>query len=166
MCKLVAWLPRKLSAVGTRSGTMLVRSDAHSLIVAFNEKEDRLWAYNGDEVPRWTAEHRKQLQRWREDENATNRPAPFAQRREDAANRYHRRLDSLCHQVAAMIAGYAERRRFASVRYDHRVREFCPQFVWAKLRSRIAEKLDAIGVPLEIVSGEATGETPKVPLGE
>jgi hypothetical protein len=62
-----------------------------------------------------------------------------------------------------MIADYTARRRFASVRYDDRVREFCPQFVWAKLRSLIAEKLDAIGVTLEIVSGEATDETPKAP---
>jgi len=62
-----------------------------------------------------------------------------------------------------MIAGYAERRRFASVRYDDRVQEFCPQFVWAKLRSLVAEKLDAAGIELEVVSGEVTGETPEPP---
>jgi hypothetical protein len=74
-------------------------------------------------------------------------------------------MDSVCQQIAAMIAGYAARRRFAKVSYDDRVREFCPQFVWEKLRSLVAEKLDAAGIEFELVSGVVTGEPPD-PLSE
>ena len=51
--------------------------------MALNEKDDRLWVYNGDQIPRWVAEHRKHLQHWSEDQKASTgprRPSPNAGR--------------------------------------------------------------------------------------
>ena len=36
--------------------------------IELNEKDKKLWVYNGDQLPRWAAEHRDQLQRWSEDQ--------------------------------------------------------------------------------------------------
>jgi hypothetical protein len=161
MCKIVAWLPRGISP--ERAGTLYVRTDSAGLLVALNAKEHRLWNYHGDHILRWSAEHRKQLQRWSDDEKAEQRPVPpFAQRRENAARKYRSRMHSACHQVSAMIAGYAVRRRFAVVRYDDKVRDFCPQFPWFRLRELIAEKLDAAGITFDYVSGEVPESAPMI----
>jgi hypothetical protein len=162
MCKLVAWLPREERTGKTPSGILRVRTDVQSLIVALDEKGHPLWIYNGDQIPRWIAEHRKQLLRWSEDQKPEHRPVPpFAERRVAAVEKYHNRMNSICHQVAAMITGYAARRSFAKLRYDDSVKDFCPEFVWVRLRSLIAEKLNAAGIELEVVSGEGVSLPPK-----
>jgi ParB/RepB/Spo0J family partition protein len=127
--------------------TLLVRSTAESLIVALNAKDEKLWVYNGDQIRQWSAEHRKRLRRWSEDSKAEHLPSPpFAEKREFATVRYRHRMSTACHQIAEMIAGYACRRRFAGVVYDDSVRDFCPEFSWAVLAARIAEKCDGAGL--------------------
>src|SRR6266851_5776485 len=116
-CKLVAWFPRM--AQGTRTGTLVARSESENFLIALNEKDEKLWVYNGDQLPRWAAEHRDQLQRWSEDQKAEHRPVPpFAERRGHTAAKYKQRMTSACHAIAAMLVGYADRRRFAAIRWD------------------------------------------------
>ena len=162
MCKMVAWLPRDENAQRQkyqRTGVLRVRTDPEAMLVALNEKDDRLWIYNGDHIVRWSGRHRTQLQRWAEDSKAEHRPVPpFAERRAASAQNYHRRMSSAAHEIAAMVAGYADRRRFAAVRLDDADHSFCEQFPWFRLRQLIAEKLDAKGITLEIASGEAAPE--------
>jgi hypothetical protein len=92
-CKLVAWFPRRAQA--TRTGTLVVRSGSENILIALNEKDEKLWVYNGDQLPRWAAEHRDQLRRWSEDQKAEHRPVPpFAERRGHAATKYNQRMAS------------------------------------------------------------------------
>lgn len=159
MCKMVAWLPKKPYI--ERADTLFVRSEAESIIVALNVKDEKLWTYNGDQVRRWSAEHRDQLQRWADDSKAEHRPVPpFSERRKKAADKYHMRMQSLTHQIAMLIAGYASRRKFATVRYDDTVKDYCAGFPWANLALKIAEKCSAEGVIFEHVK-PASGEVVK-----
>jgi hypothetical protein len=159
-CKLVAWFPRM--AQGTRTGTLVARSESKNFLIALNEKDEKLWVYNGDQLPRWAAEHRDQLQRWSEDQKAEHRPVPpFAERRGHTAAKYKQRMTSACHAIAAMLVGYADRRRFAAIRWDDSDQSFAPQFPWSRLRELIREKADALGIAFEHTeSGPAAKQTP------
>lgn len=160
LVKMVAWLPRETS-VHADDSVLLVRTSAESLIAALNVKDAVLWTYNGDQIRRWSAEHRKKVHRWSEDSKAEHRPVPpFAERRKQAAAKFHDRMAAACHQIAAMTVNYAVRRKFAAVRYDDRIHDFCPDFTWFALADKIAEKCDAAGIGFERISG-ASGEAVK-----
>jgi hypothetical protein len=149
LCKIIAWLPRD-STPKERSGTLFVRTAPDAMIVALDTKGEKLWHYHGDQIPRWSAEHSRQLKRWADDSKAEHRPCvPFAQRREESVRRYRNRVDSACHQIAAVVAGYAQRRRCAAVEYRDTDHSFCPQFPWFRLRQLIAEKCDNVEVRFE-----------------
>ncbi len=151
MAKLVAWFPRPVET-GAKSSTLVVETEKRSLLVAYNSKDERLWVYNADQIPRWAAEHKRELQRWAQDHKAEARPVPpFAQRRENAAQKYRARVDSACHQIAAYLAGYARRRGFSSVTYDDHERGFCPEFPYAKLRTRVQRSLDEHKIEVHLV---------------
>jgi hypothetical protein len=166
MVKMAAWLPRE-PIEDVRANVLNVRTGKDCLLMAVNTKDEALWRYNGDHLRRWAGEHRSQLQRWSEDQKYEQRPAPaFAQRREDAARKFRQRMDSATHEIAAQLAGYAARRRFATVRYDDSDHTYLGDgFPWYRLRSLIAEKMDARGIALEIARGAAEEETPE-PLVE
>jgi hypothetical protein len=168
MCKMVAWLPRGAGKAADAEGTLFVRTDADALIVALNAKDDRLWVYHGDQVKRWSAEHRKMLDRLSDDSKAEHRPVPpFSKRRQAAATKYSDRMKSATHQISAMIAGYARRRKFARVQYDDSLQSFCPGFPWFSLREKIATKCDEAGIEFHHVaaaSGEVK-ENSNAPLG-
>jgi hypothetical protein len=152
MCTFAAWLPRP-SVQEHRTGVLTVRTASHALIVAFNANDEKLWIYNGDQLRRWQAEHRAQLQRWAEDTKAEHQPVPpFAERRAEAARKYHNRMGTACHTIASLIVNYAIRRNFAAVRYDDSDRTYCEQFPWFELKSKIAQKCDAAGLSFEHVS--------------
>lgn len=146
--KLVARMPR--AAEQERSGELHVRTDPDSMFVGLNEKDAVLWNKHADQARRWAMEHRRQLQRWADDSKFERRPVPaFSVRRQQAAARYHRRMDTLCHQTAAEIAGYAARRKFAAVVLTDIGQRFLDEFPWFRLRALIAEKLDAAGITFE-----------------
>jgi hypothetical protein len=165
LCKMVAWLPRDSDRLHKeRVGTLYVRTDRDALLVALDAKAGKLWTYHGDQVPRWSAEHRKHLQRWGDDSKAEHRPVvPFEERREAAALKYSNRMNSVCHQIAAMIAGYAGRRRFATVEFHDAETSFCTDFTWFHLRQLIAEKCDAVGVRFEYANGDEILESSELP---
>jgi len=159
MVKMVAWLPRKERAKDL-SGTLSVRTDKDSLLVALNTKDEALWRYNADHARRWIREHRQLLQRFNEDTKFEHRPVPpFRVRREQAVKKFHDRMDSICHQVAASLEGYAQRNNYAVVRYDDSLKDYCPDFPWARLRSLTSEKLDAFGIRFEAASGDSAKES-------
>src|SRR5215831_14184757 len=93
MAKLVAWLPRP-PAGPEKSGTLIVRTQKDSLLIAVNAKDERIWTWNADHVRRWASEHARQLHRWSEDQKAENRPVPdFAARRAASTKKYLHRMD-------------------------------------------------------------------------
>ncbi len=149
---MAAWLPRQQpAAVRDRTGVLTVATRRDCLLTASNARKEAIWIYNADHLRRWQAAHARQLQRWSEDHKYEQRPVPaFAARREAAVRKYRHRMESACHEIAAQLAGYASRRRYATVRYDDSERGFCEQFPWFRLRSMIAEKMDAAGIALEL----------------
>jgi hypothetical protein len=86
MCKIVL-LPRP-NFQEHRRGVLTVRTSNHALMVAFNASCERIWTYKGDQLRRWQAEYRSQLQRWAEDNKAEYRPVLGAERRANAARKY------------------------------------------------------------------------------
>ena len=165
MVKMAAWLPRAEDK-GPRADVLTVRAGKDCLLVAVNAKDEALWRYNGDHLRRWAGEHRTQLQRWSEDQKYEQRPVPaFAHRRETAVRKFRDRMNSATHEIAAQLASYASRRRFAQVRYDDSDHSYMGDgFPWYRLRSLIAESLDARGIALEASTPPAQ-ETPG-PLAE
>jgi hypothetical protein len=141
MCKMVMWLPRE-DAVKNKTGTLVVRTDAESLLLALDIKGQKLWVENCDQVRRWTAEHSRRLNRWSDDAKAEQRPiAKYQSRRESATLKYRHRLDSLCHEISAHLANFAARRRYATVQYDDSLQSYCVRFPWAQLRKHMRVKL-------------------------
>lgn len=158
LCKMVAYLPRAKSS--ERTGVLYARSTAEALIVAANQKDHVLWAYHADQIPRWIAEHGKQLQHWSDDTKAEQRPVPsFAERRKLAADRYHNRMRSAVQEAARYLLNYAERRKFQTVEWNDRERSFAPDFPWAALSVRMAQLADELGMEFRGASSKVTEKT-------
>jgi hypothetical protein len=158
VAKLVAWFPRPPKREA--EGTLFVRSDTDSLLVALDAKDERLWVVNADHIVRWTMDHARQLQRWADDQKAEERPlASFQSRRESSAAKYRRRMDSAVKEVGAQVVNFAVRRKMAAIKYDDAVQSFCPRFSWAALRTRIATKCNELGIKFEWSSGEKNTAT-------
>ena len=167
MAKMVAWLPRQAAVSPVRLSTLRVHTSKDSLLTAVNLNDEKLWMYHGDHLKRWSAEHRKQLDRWSDDQKYEQRPVPaFAQRREAAAAKYRNRMDSATHEIAAQLAGYAARRRFSAVVYDDSDQSFCEGLPWYRLRALIAEKVGAAGLEFEHAAGAAPAAEPEPEAAE
>jgi hypothetical protein len=161
MCRLVAWLPRTVLQEN-RSGVLTVRTSQEAMIEALNPRDDRVWTYNGDQIRRWQAEHRVQLQRWAEDTKAEHRPVPpFAERRANAVRKYRDRTKTACHTIASLIVNYAIRGKFECVRYDDSNKTYCEQFPWYELKMRIAQKCDAARLIFEEAASGDNDEVDK-----
>jgi hypothetical protein len=84
LVKLVAWLLRNGEKKQERDGTLRVRTDADSLLIAVNQKGERIWNYHCDHVRRWANAYARQLQRWQDDAHTENQPSQYEERREAA----------------------------------------------------------------------------------
>lgn len=165
LCKMTAWLPRSVDAESLE-GVLVVRSTAQSLLIAVNQKDDKLWEYHADHLRRWSAEHRARLERWADDSKFEQRPIPaFEQRRREAAGKYGRRMNSAVQEIVASLSGYARRRRFATVRYDDSDTSFCPGFPWFALRECLRIKLHEYGIAFEVASASVV-KSEQDPLAE
>lgn len=163
MVKMVAWLPRKIS--GEKSGVLPLRSDVDALLAAFDEKGERIWCLNADHVRRWTAEHRRMLQRLGEDQKHELRPhAPFHARRAAAADKFSNRIKSFILETAAHFAAFAQRRKYASVKLDLSDHRYLPEFQWYQLEERIRTKLDEFGIGVEAIASAPVPDTSAVAL--
>jgi hypothetical protein len=129
------------------TGTLYVRTDSDSMIVALNAKDKKLWIIHADQIRRWSAEHRRRLNRWSDDQKVEERPnASFGKRRESAVNKYRLRMDTFIHQTAAKVANYAARRKFSTVQYDDSDQSFCERFPYFQLCDKISEKVSVKGI--------------------
>jgi hypothetical protein len=151
VCKMVAWLPRAAHRDDhTPTGVLRVQTANDMLLVALNLKDERAWRYHGDHLRRWSAEHRRALQNFADDQKAEQRPVPsFADRRSAAALKYRNRTRSAIREIAAQLVGYAARRGFAAIAYDDSVTGFCPEFPYSALRDQIRTKCDEQGLEFE-----------------
>lgn len=149
MAKLVMWLPKRERSK-EQSGTLVVRTDPNSLLVYHMDGEEPRYIH-ADQARRWVAEHRRKLQRTADDTKREKRVPKrqrhqITQKRATWAAKHRRRMDSLTHEVSAMIAGYAERRRAAAVVLDDDDRDYVESFPWHELRTKLAYKLEERGI--------------------
>jgi hypothetical protein len=161
MCRIAAWLPRDPMADATQ-GTMFVRTDSDSLLIALNTKKERLWIKHADRVRDWQFQHRRWLQRVADDSKFERR-YPRRRRMRTLVDyrlrgtKYRSRLDTFIDQIAAEVIGYAVRRKFAVVQYDDSDKRYSTTFPWYQLHTTIAEKADAAGLQFRHISSEEKG---------
>jgi hypothetical protein len=157
MCKMVGWFPREEHrGAGERTSILQVRTVDEMLLMALNPRDEPIWRYHGDHLRRWTAEHRKLLQNFADDQKAEQRPAPsFADRRTAAAVKYRHRMGAAIKEITAQLVGYAARRDFSAIEYNDSVTGFCPTFQYAALRDKIRAKCDALGIGFRHVNETA-----------
>jgi len=156
LVKLVGWLRREpLKREANPDAALYVRTGDDYMLAALDARNEQLWIENCDHVRRWSAEHRKQLQRWSEDQKAEQRPQPsFAARRTKASDKYHNRMQSAIQEIAAHVGNLAARRHYAKVVYDDSKR-WVSDFPYAALEARLKVVLDE----KQIVFVKAAGET-------
>jgi len=163
MCKMVAWLPRASSISSHPVADRLkVLTAGDALLVALNDREERVWRYHGDHVRRWVAEHRNRLGRFANDQKAGHWPtASFADRRTAATVKYRNRMSSAIREIAAQLVGYAERCGFGVLEYDDSVNDFSPEFPYAALRGQISSKCGAAGLKFDYANASPQPEEPR-----
>jgi hypothetical protein len=164
LCKLVGWIRRPAAPKGLK-GSLHVFTGKDSLLIAVDDKEQRIWTENCDHLRRWIAEHNRRIQRLSQDQKAEQRPTPsFAERREAYVVKQRNRVLSAIREVAAHLGNFAVRRKFATVEYDDSERGFMgPRFPYYLLADRMETVLDELGI--EFCNARASGgpepETPE-----
>lgn len=164
MAKMATWMPRREAS--PLDGTLSVRTTSDSLLVAVDQKDERIWVVNGDHIRRWISEYERKRHRLSEDRKAEQRPvASFTGRWDDMVVKQRNRMRSALQEVAAQLAGLARRRKFALVQYDDRERGFVEPFPWFELKEKLKGKLDEYGIGFQQVTQVASdGVTPVGPL--
>lgn len=151
MAKLVGYFP--VTERSGAQGTLTVRTDAQSLLVALDVKDERLWLYHGDQLRRWCAEHLARLNRWSDDTKAEQRPVPsFGTRRSEAARKFRNRINSTTSEIASQLLAFAVRRHYGEIRYDDSNKQFVSRFDWSGLKTKIENKCRAAGVTFTAAS--------------
>jgi hypothetical protein len=158
VCKMVAWLPRRARDASQSSERILqVRTATDALLEALDGRHEVVWRYHGDHLRRWSAEHRRSLQRFADDQQAERLPtSSFADRRAAAVLKYRNRMRSAVQEAAAQVVGYAARRKFGGLEYDDGMTGFCADLPFAALRERIRAKCDDVGLAFEHAGSEAS----------
>jgi len=143
--RIACWVPREHTAA---TGTLFVRTDESSLLIAVNIKDERLWNYHADHLVRWTNARDRRKQRLSDDRKYEQRQpiASFQSRSDAEVKRYRRKMASACHEIAAQLVSYARRRRFATIEYNDDCQDFIPHFPWYELRSNIVNKCEQQGI--------------------
>lgn len=173
MAKLVAWLPRKERAAKEGERFFSLRTDADSLLYGILQDRETPWILNADRVRDWSQQHRRWLQRMADDSKAETRKPKRRRRRKLAeydhrAEKYRNRMKSFIQETAAAVAGFCLRNKVTRVKYDDANKDYVDGFPWHELKSRLAVKLDEVGVEFELpnaASGDV-GEKSPAPLAE
>lgn len=152
MVKIVGWFPRK--QIHESNGTMHVRTDSESFLVALNDKDERLFIIHGDRCRRWITRHQYGLQRWRDDQKAELRKPKRENRKygEDmqaAIVKHRNRINSFIDMTASQIVGHASRRKLAMLRYDDSYHDYFLDFPWFRLATAIEQRCQAAGIIFE-----------------
>jgi hypothetical protein len=156
MAKMVAWFPRAATS-RARSGKLSVRTAPDAFLIAAS-KQRGPWVLNADHVRRWTALHRRRLDRLNDDAKHDKRwpkrlRRQMADHREALVERHRRRIHSFCHQAAAMLAAYANRLAVAEVRFDATDLSYLRDFRWSDFQQVLATKLGERGIRFVAVVG-------------
>jgi hypothetical protein len=159
LCKMVGRFPI-VAGPKALTGMLRVRTDKEKLLVALDDKDERIWNLNFDHVRRTIAEYHDRLERLRQDRKAEQRPHPTFESRQDAeVGKQRRRLNSAVQEAAAQVAHFALRRKFSGIRYTDEETGFAASFPWFALRERIATKCQDLGLTFEHVSSIAGSST-------
>jgi hypothetical protein len=159
LCKMVGRFP--LADPKGLTGVLRVRTDKDRLLVAVDDKGERIWSLNFDHVRRWIAEYRDRLERLRQDRKPEQRPHPsFEARQTDDTGKERRRMDSAVKEAAAQVCHFALRRKVSAIRYDDSEHGFALSFPWFALRQRIETKCEDLGLVFE-ANGPTTEEGPE-----
>ena len=150
MVKMVAWFPR--SEPTKAEHTMILRTDPNAFLIADIEGSSP-FIINADHIRRKIEEHRIYRQRMSEDLKHEKRWPK--KNREDMVeslgkrcDKQNARLDTFTHQISACVANYAGRRKVAEVIYDPQCKTYLPNFPWQNFETKLAYKLDALGIQL------------------
>lgn len=161
MAKMVGWFPRRPAT--DRSGVLFLRTDSECMLLALDDKGNKIRTWHCDHVKRWVAEHRRRIQRLSDDQKAEQRPqASFQSRRESHVVKYRDRIASAIRELAAQVCGVADRMKFASIEYDDKQTGYLERFDWSGLRSRLATKCNEIGIVFRAASSEALPKSQEV----
>lgn len=154
MVKLVAWLPRPMCP-RPRTGVLDVRTESDAFLVAFAPDREP-WKLNADHVRRWIMRHRRLLDRVAEDTKHEKRwPKRIRRQLDDyrtiAVERHNRRMQTFCHQAAAMVAGYAERLGVAEVQFNATDKGYFSSFPWYVFQEMLQTKLNERSIQFSAV---------------
>lgn len=156
MLTAIVTIPKQLRE---RDGTLHIKTDKDSLLLAFNDKDHKLWDYHRDDLIRRQAAHKARLQRWSDDSKYEDRPNPaFSNRRSCAVRKHRNWLNTVVEQASARVANYANRRGIKKVIFTEG-EKLTDQFDWHKLKTRIEQKCDAYGIDFEVVQAETCDST-------
>lgn len=133
-----------------RSGSLNVRTDGESLVIANVEGDDRIWKYHNDRLPSLIAAHRRRLARWSDDRKFEDRST-----RQSVTKHSRKRVDKqsdivgdALHQASARIVGFADRRNVAEIIYDDTDQSWCESLPYHRLKTLIKEKAEQKGIVL------------------
>lgn len=130
-----------------REGTLHVRTDKDSLLIALTPDGDKVWYYHADHVKRLLMMHDRhlgRLQRMSDDRKMERRRprrfgADFASNVQAQCKRDRDRTRSAIQQVAAHFVAYAVRQRVDLIVFDDTDRSFGGSVPWAALREAIRQ---------------------------
>lgn len=143
MVKIVAWFPKE---VQERSlATLRVGTNAHSMLAT-----DAGWRIDPGAIRSVLAADARR----RASLHANLHVARVARAKSDGieralgdlSRRTRQRLADACRTYAAHFAAHATARAAREVRYEDSVRPALSHFPWELLRTRVAQKLDALGI--------------------
>ncbi len=160
MCKIVGWFP--VTKRQDSEATLYVQTTSDALLVAFDEKKERIWTYHARHLNRVLELHRWHLGRIQEmsDDTKAERRKP---RRDNRAFRDkvalwsetdRNRMRSICHEVSASVIAFAVRRKITRIEFDGRDKSFAESFPWFVFDGMIESKAQKEGIAFASVEAK------------
>lgn len=149
MLAVAVWVPKQARVEGRRTCT--VKTGPERLWTVYLEGNAESWNLNEDQIRRWNAAYRQQLQRLREDAKLDRKNRgrnSLRRRRTELRNKYQNRIQDAIHKAAAMLASFCRRNTVAYVIYDDQDKRWLEEFPWHDLRRLCKEKCEAAGITL------------------
>lgn len=158
--RIALWVPRE--KYRSQSGTLYVRTDKESLLVALNAKDERLWVCHADHIRRWVRERDRRKDRLSDDRKAEQRPvASFQSRSTAEVVKFRKRMSTACHEIAEQAVRYAARRRMERIEYDDSDTGFVDHFPWYELKDKIKQKCERQSIAFLPVTARKQEEASK-----
>lgn len=163
LAKLVMWLPRKPPRKREKKGTLYVETATDTFLSYHASTSDRIQYLHADHVRHWINGHRHRLERLADNTKAERRRPKknargIAARRKIWIQKHHARLNTWTHEVSSIIAGYADRQGVETVEWDDHNRAYLPDLPYAEIRTKVAYKLEEVGVKFEVARAAENGD--------